>query len=310
MTMTMTPSVVCIMGPTASGKSDLAVAVARRFQGQVVNADSMQVFADLPIGTAAPTADMLAAVPHHLFGYLRPDQPPDAGLWARDAARTIREIAAQGHLPIVVGGTFFWMRALFEGLSRIPAVTDAIRAQVAADMQALGAPAAHARLARLDPLLAGRLHPRDTQRIARGLEVVLATGTPLSTFQEDAPEPPLTARVLRLILEVPRARLYARIERRLDQMFVDGLVDEVARVLAAGLAPTARPLRSSSYAPVVDFLAGRCDRDAMRARIAQGHRNYAKRQITWLKREEGTRLPAGNEVEAFGAVASFLAAQR
>lgn len=302
----MDARVVCVMGPTASGKSDLAVALALRFGGEVVNADSMQVFAGLPIGTAAPTPDMLAAVPHHLFGHLRPDQDPDAGAWARDAARTIAAIAARGRVPIIVGGTFFWMRALFSGLSAIPPVPADVRAQVAREMAREGVAAAHARLAAIDPATAARLAPGDTQRIARALEVHAATGVPLSRFQQTPPAPPLDAPVLRLILELPRDRLYARIEDRLDRMFADGLVDEVAAALAAGVPASARPLRSSSYLPVVDFLAGRCDRDAMRERIAQGHRNYAKRQITWLKREEGTRLAAGDRTGAFDAVAAFL----
>ncbi len=297
---------VCIMGPTASGKSDMSIAIAQRFDGEIVNADSMQVFAGLPIGTAAPTPDMLATVPHHLFGTLRPDQTPDAGAWARDAARVIGEIRSRGRLPIVVGGTFFWMRALFSGLSEIPPVPDAARIRVATDIRREGVAAAHARLVRVDPIVAARLHPGDTQRIARALEVFEATGTPLSTFQAIPATPVVQARLLRLILDMPRDRLYARIEARLDRMFDDGLIQEVVTALTAGFPPTVRPLHSSSYAPVVDFLAGRCDRNTMRARIAQGHRNYAKRQATWLKREDAMRVDAADTEAVLRAIRTFL----
>lgn len=304
--MTMAHPVVCVMGPTASGKSDLAVAIARRFSGEIVNADSMQVFAGLPIGTAAPTPEMLAEVPHHLFGHLQPDREPDAGAWAREAAGVIDAIASRDRLPIVVGGTFFWMRALFEGLSEIPPVPAAVRERVAARIRQDGIAAAHARLVQVDPDLAARLAPGDKQRIARALEVFEATGTPLTTFQARPATPAVQARVLRLILRMPRDTLYARVEARLDRMLEDGLIDEVSTVLATGLPPTARPLKSSSYAPVVDFLAGRCDRAAMRAHIAQGHRNYAKRQLTWLKREDGLVLDADDAQGAFDAVSAFL----
>jgi len=283
---------ICVMGPTAVGKSDLAVAIARTFGGEVVNADSMQVFRHLPIGTAAPTPDQLAAAPHHLFAYLEPDEEPDAGDWARRAATVLADLSARGRLPVVVGGTFFWMRALFEGLSDIPPVPAEVRAAVLGAIGREGVEAAHARLAEVDPPTAARLARGDTQRVARALEVFDATGLPLSHFQACAPEPAVRAEVLRLIPLLPVSALYARIDARAARMFGDGLAEEVRAVLAMGIPPEVRPLKTSGYAPVVDFVLGRCGEEQMRERVARGHRNYAKRQLTWLRREEGLRLDA------------------
>lgn len=299
--------VVCVMGPTAVGKSDLAVALALRLHGEVVNADSMQVFRHLPIGTAAPTADQQAAVPHHLFAWLEPDREPDAGDWARRAADVLRDLDARGRLPVVVGGTFFWMRALFEGLSEIPPVPPEVKADVAEALAREGVAALHGRLAAVDPVLAARLAPGDTQRVARALEVFQATGVPLSTWQSRPPVPAVEARVLRLKPTLPRDALYRRIDRRVDRMFADGLVDEVRAVLALGFAPDVRPLRTASYAPVVDHVLDRCTLAEARVRVAQGHRNYAKRQITWLRREPGIDVDgSGGWDGALGEAERFL----
>lgn len=283
---------LCVMGPTAVGKSDLAVALARTLGGEVVNADSMQVFRHLPIGTAAPSSDQFAAVPHHLFAYLEPDQEPDAVDWARRAAAVLADLEARGRVPVLVGGTFFWMRALFEGLSEVPPVPAEVRAAVIDRIVREGVVAAHGRLALVDPPTAARLAPGDTQRVGRALEVFEATGQPLSHFQSLAPQPIVRAEVLRLVPQLPRLALYARIDARAARMFDEGLVDEVRAVLARGIAPDARPLRTSGYAPVVDFILGRCTEAAMRESVARGHRNYAKRQLTWLQRVDGVRVDA------------------
>jgi tRNA dimethylallyltransferase len=277
------------MGPTGVGKSDLAVAAALRLGGEIVNADSMQVFRHLPIGTAGPTPHQLAAVPHHLFAFLEPDQDPDAGAYARLAADAIADIAARGRVPIVAGGTFFWMRALFDGLSDMPEVAPEARERVAATLLRDGVETLHARLAAVDPATAARLQPRDTQRVARALEVFEATGTPLSAFQARPPRPAVEADVLRVALVRPREDLYRRIEARVDRMLEDGLVAEVRAVLARGFPPDVRPLRASSLKPVVDHVLGRIDLESARALVAQGHRNYAKRQLTWLRSEPSAR---------------------
>ena len=304
--MSTKPRVICIMGPTASGKSDMAVELAVRLGGQIVNSDSMQVYRYLSIGTAAPDASMYAAVRHHLFEYRMPDDECDAGTWAREAATRIRAIADEGLIPIVVGGTFFWVRALFEGLSEIPAASAEARRSVAADIGARGSVAMHAELASIDPVTASRLEPADSQRIGRALEVWRTTGVALSEFHRREPVPAIEADVLKIKLCVERDVLYDRINQRLAKMVSRGLVDEVRAVLEMGFSRDCRPLKSSSFEPVIRFLDGFIDLDAMSAEIAQGHRNYAKRQLTWLRRESGIALAAGDTGAALESAEKFL----
>lgn len=284
------------MGPTGAGKSDLAVALAERLSGEVVNADSMQVFRGLPIGTAAPTPEQFASVPHHLYGFLPPDAEPDAGWYARTASQVIREVASRGRLPVVVGGTFFWMRALFEGLDDIPEVPDSVRLRVREDLASDGPRALHARLAALDPESAARLAPGDSQRVARALEVCLASGRPFSSFLGHR-RPVLDAAVLRVAVDMPRHLLHARIEARVDRMIEAGLVREVEAVLKAGYSPTCRPLAASSLSPVVRHLSGEIDLARMRAGVVKSHRAYAKRQVTWLRAEPRLQRVAPHAVD-------------
>jgi tRNA dimethylallyltransferase len=299
--------IVCVMGPTAVGKSDLAVAAALRFGGEVVNADSMQVYRGIPIGTGAPAPRMLADVPHHLFGYRDLREAPDAGEFAREASAVISEIRSRGRIPVVVGGTFFWIRALFQGLSDIPEVPEDVRRAVLEEIRVRGAAAAHERLRGVDSATGLRLKPGDTQRIARALEVFDATGVPLSRFQERAMRPAVSGRILKLALSLPRSVLYGRIDARVDAMIAAGLVDEVRSVLASGLAPDSRPMRTTGYAPVVAHVLGEIDLGEMRRRVAQGHRNYAKRQETWLRKEPGVETFDAREPEAaLGRIAEFL----
>ncbi|NOZ02627.1 MAG: tRNA (adenosine(37)-N6)-dimethylallyltransferase MiaA [Deltaproteobacteria bacterium] len=277
--------VVCVMGPTAVGKSDLAVSAALRFRGEIINADSMQVFIGLDVGTGMPDAEMFKAVPHHLFAYLEPDHEPDAGWWARDAADTIRDIVGRRNVPFVVGGTFFWIRALFSGLARIPRVTDQVRERVVSMHAAKGTRAMHDMLSRIDPETAGRLSPGDTQRILRAIEVHEATGVPLSRFHGAGSVPAVNADVLKIALSLPRDEVYRRINARVDQMVAAGLVEEVRNLLDKGYRDSIRPLRSGSYVPVIQYLSGEIDLARMKADVALSHRRYAKRQMTWLRKE-------------------------
>lgn len=304
--MENSPGIICVMGPTASGKSDIAVELAARFGGEVVNSDSMQVYRYLPIGTAAPTASMYEAVPHHLFEYREPDDECDAGAWASEAAAVIKGLMERGRVPVVVGGTFFWVKALFDGLSSIPPASDEARRSVMEDVARLGSREMHSVLAQVDPITAARLTPGDSQRISRALEVYRTTGVPLSEYHRNPPVVGLRAPVLRLILSTDRDVLYARINRRLAAMIEAGLVDEVSAVLARGFPRTCRPLRSSSFVPVIEYLDGLIGVEEMASRIAQGHRNYAKRQLTWLRRETGTLIQAGDIDAAIASAGQFL----
>lgn len=274
------------MGPTASGKTRLSVALAEEVGGECINADSMQVYEHLSIGTCVPTEEERRGIPHHLFQFLGPDAEPDAAQWARKAATTIAEVEARGKVPIVVGGTFFWMRALFEGFSPVPRIPRRVRRRLTEELERQGLARMYQRLQEADPILAARLHPADTQRILRGLEVFEATGTRLSFFQGRRRKPALLARkVFKLVLMPERGLLHARIRERVDDMLRMGLVQEVRRVLEMGYPREIRPFRSPSYAPVLDFLDGRLSSRELRDKIANRHRQYARRQITWLRKE-------------------------
>lgn len=301
-------ALLCVMGPTASGKTALSIRLAADLDGEVVNGDSMQVFRGLEIGTASPTPEERGAIPHHLFGIWDPTEEADAARWARLAADRCREIAGRGRVPILVGGTFFWIRVLLEGLSNIPPIPREVRLQVLADREREGPEAIHRRLARVDPDGAARLAPGDSQRVARALEVFLATGTPLSVLQRQPRVPFLQARVMRLVPALSVEETDRRIALRARRMFDQGLVDEVRRLLDSGCPADARPLRTPSYAPVLDLLQGRCTAEEALARVILGHRQYAKRQRTWLRSEPGLVMVPGDApwAEALAIATAFL----
>lgn len=298
---------ICILGPTAVGKSDLAVEAARRFKGEIVNADSMQVFRSLDVGTGMPPPELFDTVPHHLYRILDADQEPDAADWARQAATTMEEIHHRLHVPFVVGGTFFWVRALFDGFSAIPPILESVRGKLAESHAASSTGALYARLGKVDPVTARRLKGGDTQRILRALEVYEATGTPLSVFQERPARPAVQARVLKLALSLPREELFSRINERVDGMVKSGLVEEVRDLLATGCPDSVRPLRSASYLPVIRHLAGEVDLEGMKNDVAMSHRRYAKRQLTWLRREpDAVTVARHDEDKAYQLIADFL----
>lgn len=285
-----------IVGPTASGKTALAVALAQRgCLGPVVavSCDSMQVYRGLDIGTAKPTPDERAALPHALIDLEDLPRPGEAwegvnaGTWARAADEAIAAARAAGGTPLVVGGTGLWLRALLRGLAEVPPVPDQVRARLQAALRDEGLPALHARLCAVDPPLGARLEPGDTQRILRALEVWEAFGVPLSSLQAEHGFRPLRYDALVLVMDIPRPALYARIDARVDAMLRAGLVEEVRALLAAGVDPECRPLQAPGYRDVVAHLRGELDHAAMAAAIRQAHRRYAKRQLTWFRSVEG-----------------------
>lgn len=292
--------IVVILGPTAVGKSSMAVRLATDLNGEIVNADSMQVYKHLRIGTAAPSPGMLKACPHHLFYVLDLDKRPDAAWYARHAAKAIEEVHARGNIPIVTGGTFFWVKTLLEGIAQVPDVPGLDPSQFENP---------HAKLQEVDPALAARLHPSDLQRIMRGLEVYYATQRPLSEFQAQSNESFGEFRPLRIWLDMDREMLYQRINLRLDEMVKEGLVDEVKTLLNQGVTPDIPAFRYGGYKYVVDHCQGRISMDEMKEKTAQEHRNYARRQMIWLRRElrEGklVKLPAQDYHALKQAVTGF-----
>jgi len=295
---------IVIAGPTASGKTALALALAEQFHGEIVSCDSVAVYRGMEIGTAKPTMAERQRVQHHLIDVFAPDEPCTAGDYSRLAREAIRGIASRGRLPIVAGGTGLYLRALIDGLFPAPKRHDTLRARLRARVEQRGAGYLHDILRRLDPAAAGLIHANDVPKVIRAIEVTLA-GRDAMTHQWQQPRDPLTGfRILRLGLNPPRAELYARINRRAAQMFDAGLVEETTQLVQT-YGFECRPLTSLGYAQAVAVLRGEMTRDQAVADCAQAHRNYAKRQLTWFRKEQQIRW-----LTAFGSDAEVQAEAR
>jgi tRNA dimethylallyltransferase len=278
------PPLIVLAGPTASGKTTLALHLAERFNGEIVSCDSVAVYRGMEIGTAKPTLSERAQVPHHLIDILTPDQPCTAGDWSRLAREAIAGITGRGRLPIVAGGTGLYLRALLDGLFPAPQRDEALRDKLRARAKQRSPAHLHRILARVDPAAAERIHANDTPKVIRAIEVTLAARAPI-TQQWEQPRDALTGyRVLRLGLNPPRDELYARINRRATEMFDRGLVEETTQLVERyGFA--CRAFSSLGYVQAVAVLRGDMTRDEAVADCAQGHRNYAKRQLTWFRKD-------------------------
>jgi tRNA dimethylallyltransferase len=275
---------VCITGPTACGKTDLALALAERVPLEIVSMDSALVYRELDIGTAKPSAEVRARVPHHLVDIVEPTEAYSAGRFARDAAALIEAIRGRGRLPLLVGGTLLYLRALRDGLSVLPRADDAVRAALDREAVELGWPALHERLREVDAEAAARIAPSDRQRIQRALEVHALTSRPITELQR-VPAAGQRHGVLALAL-VPESRtdLAVRIERRFDAMVAAGFVQEVERLRARGdLTPDMPAMRAVGYRQLWRYLDGECSWEEARAKAIAATRQYAKRQLTWLR---------------------------
>ena len=280
------PPLVIVAGPTASGKSSLALDAAVEFGGTVINADSMQVYRELRVLTARPSPQAEARAPHKLFGILSASERCSAGRWLTLAIPEIEAAWKAGSLPIVVGGTGLYLKALLEGLSPVPTIPEAIRSEARELLARLGGDGMRAELASLDPETAARLPAADSQRLTRAYEVVRATGKSLSRWQADEkPRPPLQAETLTLALLPPRDDLYADIDARLERMLEEGGLEEVAAVRALGLDPALPAARAVGLREFGRHLDGEIDREAALHAAQQSSRNYAKRQFTWLRKQ-------------------------
>ncbi|MFO1302914.1 MAG: tRNA (adenosine(37)-N6)-dimethylallyltransferase MiaA [Burkholderiales bacterium] len=272
------------MGPTASGKSALAMELAQAFDGEIVTVDSAQVYRGMDVGTAKPSAAERALVPHHLLDIVDPTESYSAARFVADAMRAIQDIRSRGRTPIVAGGTMLYFKALTEGLSSLPRADPAMREKLDARAAAEGWPALHAELARFDPATAQRLPPTDSQRIQRALEVFHLTGTPLSSLQGRRAASPLGAAIPVALVPPDRAQLHEAIARRFDAMLVAGLVDEVRALRAAyALDPAMPSMRCVGYRQAWQFLDGAIDAQGLRAAGIAATRQLAKRQLTWLR---------------------------
>ncbi len=287
------PLLVVILGPTGSGKSALAIALAQQFGGEVVSCDSVAIYRHFEIGTAKPTSQQRALVRHHLLDVAEPDQAFTAGEYARQARLAIHDIASRQRLPIVVGGTGLYLRALLDGLFPGPQRSEAVRRRLRERVQERGSPYLHRLLVRLDPAVAGKIHPNDVPKVIRAVEVCLASRAPMSQLWEQRGRDPLRGfRVLRIGLNPDREALYARLNQRACQMFDDGLVEET-RALVARYGESGTPLESLGYKQATQLLRGEVTREQALTATQQGHRNYAKRQMTWFRREPEVSWLAG-----------------
>lgn len=292
------PETILLAGPTASGKTALAIRLAKALDGEIINADSMQIYADLPILSARPTADEQDSIPHHLFGVLDASRRASVGWWAREAVRLIAEIEARGRLPILTGGTGLYFNALVRGLAEMPEISEQTR-QAVDILESQGLDALRERAEALDPEAAGRISPSDRQRLRRIVEIGLESGQPISAFQRET-RPLLSAdRYTGLVIEPDRAALYARIERRFDQMMDDGALAEAKQLAARGLDPSLPAMKALGMPRLIAASRGEMEMDDAIARSKQDSRRYAKRQMTWFRNQlpDWRRIDpaAGNE---------------
>lgn len=283
--MTFEPSTIyCLMGPTASGKTDLAIEMARQYPIEIVSVDSALVYKGMDIGTAKPAPELQNEIPHHLIDILEPSATYSAARFCRDAETAIRAIQARGHIPLLVGGTMLYFKALISGLSDLPSENATIRAALQAEACEIGWDSLHARLAQIDPNSANRIHPNDRQRLQRALEVYEISGKTMTELTLEASQRQASRFVQWAIVPQDRALLHQRIEKRFEQMLDEGFLDEVRALMARGdLHPDCPSMRSVGYRQARAYLTGQIDYDTMVQKGIAATRQLAKRQLTWLR---------------------------
>ena len=279
------PLVVAILGPTATGKSALALAVAERHGGEIINCDSTAVYRGFDIGTDKIPLAARRGIPHHLIDIAEPTEEYTAADYARDAAAAIRDIHGRGHLPMIVGGTGFYYRALTRGLFPGPGRDAALRRRLETIAERRGVASLHRMLQRVDRESAARIQPRDVKRMVRALEVFVLTGRPLTAHFAETTSPIPDADVVAVALRLPAAQTSERVTRRVDEQFARGLLDEIRALLARGIPEDARPFGGLVYRQAIEHLHGVRDETSTRALIGQENRRYARRQLIWFRKE-------------------------
>jgi tRNA dimethylallyltransferase len=278
------PLLVVVLGPTASGKTALSLSLAQRFHGEIVNCDSVAMYREFDVGTAKPNAADRARAPHHLLDCVAPTGNITAGEYARQSRQVLDEIKARSHLPIVVGGTGLYLHALLEGLFSGPQRSEELRERLRERVEQRGSSYLHRILRRLDRAAAEKINANDTPKLIRAIEVCLASQQKMTELWERGRDPLRGFRILRIGLEPDRQLLYDRINRRAQQMFENGLIEETQRLLEK-YGSAAGPLSSLGYKQAAQFLRGELTREQALQGAQQAHRNYAKRQMTWFRRE-------------------------
>lgn len=299
---------IFLMGPTASGKTDLAVELVRRLPVEIISVDSAMIYRGMDIGTAKPEAEVLAEAPHRLIDILDPAEAYSAARFRSDALAHMAQITAAGKIPLLVGGTMLYFRALQQGLASLPEADEAVRARLAAEAKEHGWQALHRRLGEVDPPSAARIHPNDPQRLMRALEVHALTGRPLSELWQEQEAHALPYRVVKLaVAPEDRAELHQRIARRFEAMLCNGLVEEVERLYRRGdLHPELPSIRCVGYRQVWQYLEGKLSREQMSERGIVATRQLAKRQFTWLRSEQNQQWFATFDDRLLEKVLKFL----
>jgi tRNA dimethylallyltransferase len=283
----MKPRIVVIAGPTGIGKTGFAVRAANRFDGEIIGADSMQIYRYMDIGTAKPDKEEQALARHHLINVADPDEPFDAAAYIREADRAIRDITARGKTPIVAGGTGLYIRALVHGLYGGRAPDPDVMEELEAKLAARGPEWLHEKLAQIDPQLAETIHPNDTFRVKRALEVFESTGTVKSDFLKNHNFEDQRYECIKIGLGMDRNLLYERINRRVDEMIAYGLTDEVKKLLEMGYSGKLKSMQSIGYRHIVEYLEGKTDFEEAVRTLKRDTRRFAKRQFTWFSKEKG-----------------------
>jgi tRNA dimethylallyltransferase len=286
---------VAVVGPTASGKSDLGIALAERFDGEIVNCDSVQVYRGLNVATAKVPMEERRGVPHHLIDVVEPTVNFTAVAWAEEAKRVIAGVEAGGKRAILVGGTGFYLRALTTRFFDSPEIDESLRPRLQRIMEKRGAEHLHRMLVRVDPKLAAKFAPRDWSRVIRALEVYFSSGRPLSEWQKRSPEEPteFAGRLHYFVLEPPREELYERINQRVDAMVERGMLEEIQSLIASGVPPTAKAFNAHGYKRFVEYITGNRTLESAIEQMKLDTRHYAKRQWTWWRAQPNTHWLGG-----------------
>ena len=290
--MSCEPLLVVILGPTGSGKTALSLALAARFRSEIVNCDSVAMYREFDIGTAKPTSAERASAPHHLLDFFDPAGYITAGEYARQARATLLQIKSREALPIVVGGTGLYLRALLEGLFAGPQRSEQLRERLRQRSEEKGSAYLHRILGRLDPAAAANIHAHDLPKLVRAIEICLASRTKMTEIWQQGRDPLHGFRIVRIGLDPDRNALYQRINQRAQRMFEAGLVEET-RTLLAKYGEAARPLAALGYKQAIQLLRGAINHETAVQAAQQAHRNYAKRQMTWFRREPDVLWLAG-----------------
>lgn len=310
-TFSSDPALLAIIGPTASGKSALGVFLAREFGGEVVACDSTQLYRGFDIGTAKPTSAELASMPHHLLNVLDPAEDSTAGGYRERALLVLDDLRARSRLPVFTVGTGLYLRALLEGLADLPLRSEELRERLRATAIEHGVGHLHAMLARLDAHAAQQISSADEQKLIRAIEICLLTKKPLTEIHRAGRSPLIGWRIVKLGLQPEREALYQRIHNRTDAMLQAGWLEEVSRLNSSGLSENAKPFNFIGYRELRSHLRGEITLDAARSAIQQGTRQYAKRQLTWFRREKDVHWLAGfgDNQEVQSAARDWLTAQ-